>query len=130
MVTPVSGSPIAFGLFYTRRVAASLTLPVQPRERAVRQDRVDISAAGRQQATESAAEPAGEPAAVQSGETGLSPGAPPERETTAGARSNLYVNATRRCDCTNRPISWLPVRTPKVPRAIPIRRALMASAML
>jgi hypothetical protein len=82
-VTPVSGSPVAFGLFHTRRVASSLTLPVQPRERAVRQDRVDISATGRQQATESAAEPAGEQAAAQRGETGLPPGAPQELETTA-----------------------------------------------
>ena len=83
MVTPVSGATGAFGLFHTRRVASSLTLPVQPRERAVRQDRVDISAAGRQQATESAAEPAGEPAVAPSGETSLPPGAPPEREATA-----------------------------------------------
>jgi hypothetical protein len=83
MMTPVSGAQVAFGLFHTRRVAASLTLPVQSRERAVRQDRVDISAAGRQQATENAAEPAGEPAAAQSGETGLPPGAPQEHETTA-----------------------------------------------
>ena len=64
MVTPVSGATGAFGLFHTRRVASSLTLPVQPRERAVRQDRVDIAVAGRQQATESAAEPAGEQAAA------------------------------------------------------------------
>src|SRR4030095_11060184 len=82
MVTPVSGATGAFGLFYTRRVAASLTLPVQPRERAVRQDRVDISAAGRQQATESAEELAGEQAAAQRGETGLPLCAPQERETT------------------------------------------------
>jgi hypothetical protein len=67
MVTPVSGATGAFGLFHTRRVASSLTLPVQPRERAVRQDRVDISAAGRQQATESAEELAGEQAAAQRG---------------------------------------------------------------
>src|SRR5215475_8868130 len=79
MVTPVSGATGAFGLFHTRRLASSLTLPVQPRERAVRQDRVDISAAGRQQATESAAEQA----AAQRGETGLPPGAPQELETTA-----------------------------------------------
>src|SRR5262245_12951751 len=79
MVTPVSGATGAFGLFHTRRVASSLTLPVQPRERAVRQDRVDISAAGRQQATESA----GEQTAAQSGETGLPPGALQEQETTA-----------------------------------------------
>src|SRR5262245_36968718 len=84
MVTPVSGSTGAFGLFHTRRVASSLTLPlpVQPRERAVRQDRVDLSAAGRQQATERAAEPAGEQAAAQRGETGLPLGAPQELETT------------------------------------------------
>src|SRR5215813_6662782 len=79
MVTPVSGATGAFGLFHTRRLASSLTLPVQPRERAVRQDRVDISAAGRQQATESAAEQA----AAQRGATGLPPGAPQELETTA-----------------------------------------------
>jgi len=83
MVTPVSGSPVAFGFFHTRRVASAPILPVQPRERAVPQDRVDISAAGRQQATESAAEPAGEHTAAQSGETGLPPGAPPEQDTTA-----------------------------------------------
>ena len=82
MVTPVSGYPVAFGVFHTRRVASTLTLPAQPRERAVPQDRVDISAAGRQPATESAAEPAGEQTAVQSGETGLPPGALQERETT------------------------------------------------
>ena len=83
MVTPVTGSPVAFGFVHTRHVASSLTLPVQPRERAVRQDRVDISAAGRQQATERAEEPAGEQAAAQRGETGLPPGAPQELETTA-----------------------------------------------
>jgi hypothetical protein len=83
MVTPVSGATGAFGLFHTRRVASSLTLPVQPRERAVRQDRVDISAAGRQQATESAEELAGEQAAAQRGETDLPPDAPQELETTA-----------------------------------------------
>ena len=83
MVIPVSGSPVAFGLVPTRRLASTLTLPVQPRERAVPQDRIDISAAGRQQATESAAEPSGEQATAQSGETGLPPGAPPEREATA-----------------------------------------------
>jgi hypothetical protein len=83
MVTPVSGSTGAFGLFRTRHVTSSLTLPVQPRERAVRQDHVDISAAGRQQATKSAAEPAGEQAVTQGGETGLPPGAPQELETTA-----------------------------------------------
>jgi hypothetical protein len=83
MVTPVSGSTVAFGLFHSRRVASALTLPVQPRERAVRQDRVDISAAGRQQATESTQEPAGEQAAAQREETGLPPGASPELETTA-----------------------------------------------
>src|SRR5712691_10070401 len=82
MVTPVSGSPVVFGLFHTRRVAATLTLPVPPRERAVPQDRVDISAAARQQATESAAEPAGEQAAAQSGETAIPPGAPQELDTT------------------------------------------------
>jgi len=82
MVTPVSGSPVAFGFFHTRRVASAPILPVQPRERAVPQDRVDTSAAGRQ-ATESAAEPAGEHTAAQSGETGLPPGAPPEQDTTA-----------------------------------------------
>jgi hypothetical protein len=83
MVTPVSGTPVAFGLFHTRRVASTLTLPVQPHERAVPQDRVDISAAGRQQATERAVEPAGEHTAAQSGETSLPPGALQERETTA-----------------------------------------------
>ncbi len=83
MVTPVSGSPVAFGLFHTPRVASTLTLPVQPREGMVPQDRVDISAAGRQQVTESAAAPAGEQTAAQSGETGLPPGAPQELEATA-----------------------------------------------
>jgi hypothetical protein len=82
MVTPVSGSMLAFGVFHTRRVASSLPLPVQPRERAVRQDRVDISAAGRQQATESAEEPVGEQTTAQRGETGLPPGAPQELEAT------------------------------------------------
>jgi hypothetical protein len=56
---------------------------VQPRERGVPQDRVDISAAGRQQATESAEELAGEHTAAQSGETGLPPGALQEPDTTA-----------------------------------------------
>jgi len=83
MITSVSGSPVAFGLFHTRRVASTLTLSLQPRGRTVLQDRVDISAAGRQQATESVAESVGEQAAPQSGETGLPPGAPPERETAA-----------------------------------------------
>jgi hypothetical protein len=83
IVTPVSGSPVVFGLFHTRRVASTLTLSAQPRERAVPQDRVDISAAGRQQATESAAEPAGEQPAAQSGETAISPGAPQDLDTTA-----------------------------------------------
>ena len=83
MVTPVSGSPAAFGLFHTRRLAPTLTLSVQPRARAVPQDRVDISAAGRQQATDSAAEPAGEQTAAQSEETSLPPGALPEPETAA-----------------------------------------------
>ena len=83
MVTPVSGSPGAFGVFHTRRVAPTLTSPVQPRERTVPQDRVDISVAGRQQATESAEELAGEQTAAQSEETGLPPGAPPERDATA-----------------------------------------------
>jgi len=82
MVTPVSGSPIAFGLFHTRRVASALTLSVQPRGRTVPQDRVDISAAGRQQAAESAEKPVGEQTAAQSEETGLPPGAPQELETT------------------------------------------------
>ena len=79
MVTPVSGSPVAFGLFHTPRLASTLTLSVQPRERAVPQDRVDISATGRQQATE----PAGDQTAAQSGETGLPPGALQEQEKTA-----------------------------------------------
>jgi hypothetical protein len=79
MVTPVSGTPVAFGLFHTRHVASPLTLPVQPHARAVPHDRVDISAAGRQQATE----PAGDQTAAQSGETGLPPGALQEQETTA-----------------------------------------------
>ncbi len=83
MVTPVSGSSVAFGLFPTRHVASTLTLSVQPHERAVPQDRVDISAAARQQATESAAEPAGEHPAAQSGEDSLPPGAPQELEPTA-----------------------------------------------
>jgi SprA-related family len=82
MITLVSGSPVALGVFHTRRVPASLTLPVQPRERAVRQDRVDISAAGRQQVTESVAEPAEEQAAAPSGEAVRPPDAAPERETT------------------------------------------------
>ena len=82
MVPPVSGSPVVFGLFHTRRVAATLTLSVPPRERALPRDRVDISAAARQQATESAAEPAGEQAAAQSGETAIPPGAPQELDTT------------------------------------------------
>jgi hypothetical protein len=60
MVIPVSGSSAVFGLFHTRRVASTPTLSGQRRERAVLQDRVDISAVGRQQATESAEEPAGE----------------------------------------------------------------------
>jgi SprA-related family len=83
MVAPVSGSPVAFGLFHMRRVASTPILSGQPRERAVPQNRVDISAAGRQQATESAEEPAGEQTAAQSGETGLPPGALQEQETTA-----------------------------------------------
>jgi hypothetical protein len=83
MVTPVTGSPVAFGFVHTRRVASTLTLPVQPRERAVGQDRVDISAAGRQQATESTEEPVGEQTTAQSGETGLPPSAPQELEATA-----------------------------------------------
>jgi len=83
MVTPVSNSQGAFRLVYTRRVTSTLTLPVQQRERAMPQDRVDISAAGRQQATESAEEPREEQTAAQSGGTGLSPGASSELETTA-----------------------------------------------
>jgi len=83
MVTPVSGSQGAFGLVHTRRVTSPLTLPVQPRERVMPQDRVDISAAGQQQATESAEEPLEEQTAAQSGETGLPPGASQELETTA-----------------------------------------------
>src|SRR5438128_2928811 len=83
MVTSISGSPGAFGAFYAHRVTPTLTAPVQPRGRAVPQDRVDISAAGRQQATESTAEPAEEQGAAQSGKTGAPPGAPQERDTTA-----------------------------------------------
>src|SRR5262249_21315956 len=83
MVIPVSGSSAAFGLFHTRRVASTLTLSVQPRGWAVPQDRVDISAAGRQQATESVEEPVGEQTTAQRGETDLPPGAPQEQETTA-----------------------------------------------
>jgi len=83
MVIPVSGSSAAFGLFHTRRVASTLTLSVQPRGRAVPQDRVDISAARRQQATQSVAEPVGEQTAAQRGDTGVHPDAPQERETTA-----------------------------------------------
>jgi hypothetical protein len=83
MVIPVSGSSAVFGLFHTRRVASTPTLSGQRRERAVLQDRVDISAVGRQQATESAEEAAGEQTAAQRGETGLPPGALQERETTA-----------------------------------------------
>src|SRR5262249_48270402 len=67
MVTPVSSSQGAFGLVHTRRVTSTLTLPVQPRERAMPQDRVDISVAGRQQATASAEAPLEEQTAAQSG---------------------------------------------------------------
>src|SRR5262245_6945957 len=83
MVTPVSGTPVAFGGFHTRRVSSTLTSPVQPRGRAVPQDRVDISAAGQQQATEATEEPVGEQVAAPAGETALPPGAPPELETAA-----------------------------------------------
>ena len=86
MVTPVSGlsgSPIAFGLFHTRRVAPTLTPLVQSRGRAVPQDRVDISAAGRQQATETAGEPPEASTTAPEGETTLPPGASPEQDTTA-----------------------------------------------
>jgi hypothetical protein len=82
MVTPVSGSPTAFELFHTRRLTSPLTLPVPPRERTRLQDRVDISATGRQQETTHAAGPAEEQTAAQRREAGLPSGAPQELETT------------------------------------------------
>jgi hypothetical protein len=83
MVIPVSGSPAAFELFHPRHLALPLTLSVPPHERTSLQDRVDISATGRQQMTAHATEPAGEQAAAQSWEAGLPSGAPQEFETTA-----------------------------------------------
>src|SRR5262245_16441078 len=126
MVTHVSGSTGAFGVFHTRPVAWSFSLPVQPRERAVRQDRVDISAAGRQQATESAAEQA----AAQSGEPGLPPGAPQELETTA--RRALESLRQRDQEVRLHEQAHLLAAGPyaKGAPSYTFRRALMASAML
>jgi hypothetical protein len=83
MVTPVSGSPTVFELLHTRRLTSPLTLPAQPRERTRPQDRVDVSATGRQQMIAPAAEPAGEQTAAQSGEASLPSATPQELETTA-----------------------------------------------
>jgi hypothetical protein len=83
MVTPVSGSSRAFGLFHTRRVAPTLTPLAQPRERAVPQDRVAISAAGRQQATEPVEEAPGASTTATDGETAIPPGDPQEQDVTA-----------------------------------------------
>ena len=127
MVTPVTGSPVAFGFVHTRRVASSLTLPVQPRERAVRQDRVDISRLDDSK-RQRAEEPVGEQPRLR-GETGLPPGAPQELRQRPGARSSLCVNATKRCDCTNRHIFWLRPYAKGAP-SYTYQTGLMASAML
>lgn len=84
MVTPVSGSPVAFGLFHAHRAVSTVTPPTIPRGRTVPQDRVDISVAGRQQATATVGEQTGELAEVPSGEADLpTPGTPQELDTTA-----------------------------------------------
>lgn len=83
MVTSVAGAPVGSGFFHTRRAASTLTSPGQPRGRAVPSDRVGLSAAGQQQATEAAAEPGEAQAPVPAGETALPPGAQQELDTTA-----------------------------------------------
>ena len=124
MVTPVTGSPVAFGFVHTRRVASSLTLPVQPRER--RYDKTVWTSLRLDDSSDREAEEPEEQPGSEGRRLLLVTARAGQRP---GARSSPCVNATKRCDSTNRHISWLLARTPRVPRAIPMRLALMASAM-
>jgi len=84
MVTPIAGSPVAFGPFHTRRAVSPGTPPTIAHGRTVLQDHVDISVAGQQQATAAVGEQTGEAAETPSGDASLpTPGTSPESDTTA-----------------------------------------------
>ena len=83
MVTPISGSPVVFGLFHTPHCRLDAH-PARPAARARGATRPRGHLCGWAAASDrTAGEQAGEPAAAQSGETGLPPGAPQELETAA-----------------------------------------------
>jgi SprA-related family len=81
---PISSSPVAFGPFHARHAGSTVTPQTIARTRTVPQDSVDISVAGRQQATAAVEEQTGEPAETPSGDTSVpTPGTPQEPDATA-----------------------------------------------
>jgi len=82
MVLPVTGDPVAFGPSPGRSATATSTPQLSPVGRVEPEDRVDVSAAGRQQATAATGDRAVEQTGAPERSTGL-PGTSPERDATA-----------------------------------------------
>jgi hypothetical protein len=84
MMLPISSSPVVFGPFHTRHAVSTVTPQTMARGRTVPQDSVDISVAGRQQATAAVGEQAEEPGEAPSGDASVpTPGTPQEPDATA-----------------------------------------------